>query len=325
MTELAQSIARTLMQCGRVRAADFPGHGVEAFGRAVRSLCDAGFDVDDADAAIVSLRAPVEGLDEGKIRRALDSSTLAALARLRVDPVVASTNALALAAEPPAPDRFCAVLSDFQWDGQGRRGAAWRSPPGTGLCLSVALRLPRARDLSTFSLACGVSVRRALLDAGVPGVLLKWPNDLVVDGRKLGGLLVQMRQIPDEPSLLVIGLGLNVTRVPRAVDGKALPPVAVAQLCRAATPSRNELAAAMIHALWRAANEFSADGFAAFDTAWRDADFLRGRAVTVDEQGAGFSGIARGVSARGELLVETSAGVRAVNAGQVSVRPETAP
>lgn len=321
MNVLAQAMARALLQRGHVRAVDLFVRDADKFADAARMLHEAGFAIVPSKPGTWSLAKPVSPINENEVRAALSSSAAAALARLQIDAASASTNSDALATEPPPPGHMHAFVSDFQWAGKGRRGALWRSPPGTGLCLSVALRLAGTRDLATFSLACGVAVRQALIDAGVPGVQLKWPNDLVVNGHKLGGLLVQARHEPGEPPLLVIGLGLNVTAVPNALDANALPPIALSDVPGAATVTRDALAAAMIEALWRGATAFDADGFAAFDTAWHAADFLCGREVRVSDDRTCVEGIARGVNARGELLVETGGGVHSINVGEVSVRP----
>lgn len=255
------------------------------------------------------------------VRAALGAQTLRALDSLSVVTSTGSTSADALAATPPPDDQLGVYLADYQNAGRGRRGARWHSPRGSGLCLSIALRMPAERDVSTLSLACGVGVQRALVQLGLRQPMIKWPNDLIVDSRKLGGLLVQMRQIPRAQSLLVIGLGLNVTQVPTAVDEGALLPVCLRDQLHDQTPARSLVAARMIDALWQVAGTFVQTGFDPVRDAWQAADFLCGREVQVQDAGPGLEGVARGVNARGELMIETASGVVAVHAGSVSVRP----
>src|SRR5687768_14521915 len=114
-----------------------------------------------------------------------------------------STNDLALKAQSPV-----LVAAEEQTAGRGRRGRRWHSAPGAGVTFSLGRRIRRpVRELAALSLVAGVAAVRALRAMGVDNACLKWPNDLVVDGAKLGGILVETRT-----GIAVIGIGINCRR-----------------------------------------------------------------------------------------------------------------
>lgn len=272
-----------------------------------------------------ALDRPVELLSAVNIRSQLDSSTRSALTRLDVLFTTESTSSLL--AGRPAPVAGCmeACGAEFQTTGRGRRGRRWYSPLARGLCLSVGWQLPLTPPtLSAAGLAAGVAVLEALETAGVPGVRLKWPNDLVGAGAKLGGILVDVAGESGGPLQLIVGVGINVQGIPAVgipdpVPG-ALAAASVEQL--AGVPvSRNHLAALILMALHRSLLEFQHRGFAPFAERWRARDWLRDRPVVVSGAST-LHGIARGITADGALLVESAGRILPVVAGDVSVRRE---
>jgi BirA family biotin operon repressor/biotin-[acetyl-CoA-carboxylase] ligase len=170
-------------------------------------------------------------------------------------------------------------------------------------------------------LAAGVAVLRALACLGVAGLALKWPNDIVHAGRKLGGVLVDLRGEAAGPAYVVVGIGINLRLPPAtqaAIAAGGLEATDLASLGNAI--ARNTLAAALVAELALMLEEFGARGMAAFADEWRDADALAGRRVRVLQDGRDLEGMARGVDADGALLVDAPDGRRRVLSGEVSVR-----
>lgn len=206
-----------------------------------------------------------------------------------------------------------------QTAGRGRLGRAWQSDDAA-LTFSVALPLPTELDLSGLSLAVGCAVADALDPAG-QRIQLKWPNDLFLDGAKLGGILIETAPLPAGERGVVIGIGLNLRPLPDDADRSAygsghaalqlLDPAATA----AATLDR------LAPALQATLADFQNLGFPAWQAAFARRDLAAGRRVRVGEQ----AGVARGVSARGELLLETPTGVQACHGGELSLRLESSP
>ncbi|HKL53539.1 MAG TPA: biotin--[acetyl-CoA-carboxylase] ligase [Wenzhouxiangellaceae bacterium] len=264
------------------------------------------------------LARPVELLCAERIRAALPAGiTVEVLERS------ASTNA-ELAGPGFAHRR--AVLAEWQQAGRGRRGRHWIAPPGGGLALSFGIRfevgLPR---LGPLSLVAGLACTEALERIGVAGPGLKWPNDLIVDGAKLGGLLVELQGSVDGPCNVVIGVGINAW-LPDALRSAIDQPTADLAGLGVDPQQRNALAAGLIEALDRACERFQRDGFAPFADAWAERDVLFGRAVDVhDADGSVRRGTADGVSERGGLWLRTddsrtNESRQELVAGEVSLR-----
>jgi BirA family biotin operon repressor/biotin-[acetyl-CoA-carboxylase] ligase len=216
-------------------------------------------------------------------------------------------------------------LSETLSGGLGRRGRLWIAPLGGAICLSVAYRFEQLpRDIGALSLAVGACALQVLQNEGLGDVRLKWPNDLLARGRKLGGILIELRAEAGGPTHVVIGIGLNVSLGEAARSAVRRLGAAATDLTELglADPLRNRLAAALIGALIEGIAQFEAQGFAPFRARWHDADALLGLAVDVTGAGVAQRGVARGINRQGELQLDTPAGRISILAGDVSVRAE---
>ncbi|HVU32433.1 MAG TPA: biotin--[acetyl-CoA-carboxylase] ligase [Opitutaceae bacterium] len=215
-----------------------------------------------------------------------------------------------------------AVLARRQTRGRGRFGRTWHSDSADNLYASFAFR-PRVEPerMQTFTLWMGVNVC-ALLENFThvtPGI--KWPNDLLFDGRKAGGMLTEARVDADQIRDLVFGLGLNVNSAAAEFPGElAHRAVALAQVTGAAL-DLNRLAAALIGRVLLAYQHFSdSDHLKTFADLWNHFDVLRGRPVTLLEAGRRHHGIACGVDDEGALLLRDGHGhVQRFRAGEVTI------
>lgn len=215
-----------------------------------------------------------------------------------------------------AAAQHCLLLADSQSGGEGRRGRRWLSAPGAGLYFSLAAPLARpVPDWGGLSLALGMEAADVLRGLGATAVALKWPNDLVVDGAKLGGLLVES----SAAGVVLVGLGLNLClpagaaqRLQREVtDLQALAPVG----------DRHALAASLAAALFAAVARFAAQGFAPWRTRWPDFDALDGKPLRIERDGAPpLFGLGAGVAADGALLLRQGESLLPLHSGEVSVR-----
>jgi len=206
------------------------------------------------------------------------------------------------------------VLADEQTGGRGRTGRTWHSPSGLGVWMSVAFgcELP-AESLAPLSIAAAVSLAEALATLTGLDVRVKWPNDLLVGGRKLGGLLVESGNTAGERVRnAVLGIGLNV-----GLEDSDLPPelVGVATSLRmeaARTVSRLDVLKAALPALEECFDGFNHDGIAGFRERWRGLSSTLGRTVTITPGGAGsaVTGTVTDLSESGALVLEDVAGGR---------------
>jgi BirA family biotin operon repressor/biotin-[acetyl-CoA-carboxylase] ligase len=203
------------------------------------------------------------------------------------------------------------LVAERQTAGRGRLGRDWHSGAGDSLTFSLALPLTPP-DWSGLSLAVGASIAENLH----PAVRLKWPNDLWLSDRKLGGILIETAGFADAGGArqAVIGVGLNIA--PRPGAGLSTPPACVRELLpdADATSVLQRVAPALV----RDVLAFQQAGFAAFRLRFEARDALRDRAVTLSD---GTAGTAHGVSDSGALLVHTAAGLQAIASSEVSVRP----
>ncbi len=234
--------------------------------------------------------------------------------RLHVREAVDSTQQALLDDAAAWPDR-AVVVTDRQSAGRGRRGRAWQSPPGASLALSMLARSGEGvRWAPGVSLALGVAAAEALHRVGASAVRLKWPNDLVADGRKLGGILVETW-----PGGVVAGVGINLALPVAVREAIGQPCTDLAELGAGAT--REALAAALIVAWDEAFDMFAAQGPAAFLPRWRALDALAHRPVRVLSGERIIEGVACGIDVQGRLLVETAGQRQAFSSAEVSVRP----
>jgi BirA family biotin operon repressor/biotin-[acetyl-CoA-carboxylase] ligase len=262
----------------------------------------------------------LELLDADAIRAALPQESASRLRRLEVLFEVDSTNTRLLG-RPGPPAAFADVaLAELQHAGRGRRGRRWISPFGASLALSLGWTFPDgARVDSTLSLAVGVAVARALDGLGARGILLKWPNDVWFEDRKIGGVLVETKAGGGTAHVVVgVGLNLHLSEGSRSRIGST-GLAALDEACPSPV-ARNGLAAALLDQLLSMLPLFERRGFAAFRDEWRSLDALRGRPARVLLAQGAVEGIARGVDQDGGLLLENAGRVEKFMSGEASLR-----
>jgi len=293
--------------------------------KAVEQLRELGVQLDAQTSKGYRLSPGVSALNPARIRELLPATARARIETLQVEWSLDSTNTRLLESFPPASGAATVMLAEHQWGGRGRRGRGWVAPPGGAICLSVAWQYPdMPDDLSALSLVTGLAVVNALQDLGVRGVGLKWPNDLVTERGKLGGILIEMRAEAGGPVHVVIGIGINVLLEDVARDEIARTGN-VADDLRAhgvPVPDRNGIVAALVARLVGSLEEFPRHGLAPYLPDWQQCDALRDREVRIENAGEITRGVARGIDAHGALLVETPGGVQRFISGEVSVRIE---
>jgi BirA family biotin operon repressor/biotin-[acetyl-CoA-carboxylase] ligase len=265
-------------------------------------------------------------LDAAGIRAGLVDATSTKLELLEIFDEIDSTNSYLMQQPGPRSGFFRTAATLNQTAGRGRYGKNWHSPPGAGLCVSIAYAFAlKPENLSALTLAIGLGVIRALRACDVPDVMLKWPNDLVLCDGKLGGILTEAHSQGRDVVGIVTGVGLNIDvgstfndemfdhepghdRVLAAIDLKSRG---------AELPSREQLTAQLMNEIVAAFAEYSGCGFAPFYRRWPDHDWLRGKQVTVETQRRIVSGVAAGIDEDGALLIETANAMSRVTSGSV--------
>lgn len=234
---------------------------------------------------------------------------------------VGSTNSEAMLAASEGAPEGSVFLAEEQLAGRGRGAHAWHSARSSGIYCSVILRpaMPPS-DALIFSLAAGLAVRAAVAEI-VPSLLadLKWPNDLLLDGKKFCGILTEMNAEAIRVRYLVVGVGINVNQTKFPAE---LRDIATSLQIETGTEwSRVELCAALLKSLdreYRALVEDAQARSAILRRFEESSSSVRGRKVTVEENG-GLSGVTDGLDERGFLRVRTDRGVKTVVSGTVQL------
>ncbi|WP_062357546.1 bifunctional biotin--[acetyl-CoA-carboxylase] ligase/biotin operon repressor BirA [Pseudoxanthomonas mexicana] len=285
----------------------------------IEALREGGLRIDAQAGRGYALADSIELLDAERIRAVLQAATTAELSSLEVAWSLDSTNSELLRRQ--APERGTDVLlAEQQTGGRGRRGRQWASPIASNLYLSLSRQFSGGlARLGGLSLVVGVAVAEALRRAGYEAVGVKWPNDLLAHGHKLGGILVEGGGEHGGPVRAVIGIGLNV-RMPSPVAATIDQAWTDLGALAGNAPSRNLLASQMLDALLPALEDFDRDGLSVFLARYAALDVLAGRVVTVHGPQGDEHGIADGIGADGALRVKVGQAMRHVHAGEVSVR-----
>ncbi len=271
------------------------------------------------------LAQPLELLTREGVLPAVAPAAHALLADLEVHPHIDSTNShlMRRAAAGLASGHAC--LAEYQSAGRGRRGRHWISPFGSNIYLSVLWRFstPPAQ-LSGVGLAMGVAVARALRTLGVTDASLKWPNDILWQGRKLAGTLLEMSAESNGPCAVVVGVGLN-TAMSAAAAGAIDQAWADLEQALGEPVPRHRIAGLLLSELLLALQSYERAGLNAFLPEWRALDDMTNRAVRLQLPHATIEGVARGIDDQGALLLECNGATRRYAAGEVSLRPLAMP
>ncbi len=286
----------------------------------IREIGGAGFEIEKVRGRGYRLAKPVSLLDTGRVRAALGTGV--ERITLEICDSVDSTNAQLLQRAAQGAPSGLTLAAEAQQAGRGRRGRVWHSAVGSTLTFSVLWRFAQgARELAGLSLAVGIALVRALRAAGAPAVQLKWPNDVVLPGGKLAGILIEMQGDVLGPSVAVIGIGVNVRADPR-VTAQVDQNVADLEAAVGAPVDRSLLLARMLRELAAVLDLFAAQGFTPLREEWQQLHAYRDQAVRLElPDGQGITGIARGVAEDGALLLETITGMTRHHSGEVSLRP----
>ena len=286
----------------------------------VRMARDMGVNIHAVQGRGYQMESLVEWLDSEKIQSAL--GVLASYYPLRIVDATDSTNSLLMqAAEAGAPDGSV-VCAEYQFAGRGRRGRHWHSVLGGSLTFSVLWRFEEGIAAQVgLSLAVGVAMARALNQHSRFPVKLKWPNDVLVDYRKLAGILVEIQGDIQGPSFAVVGIGLNV-RLP-AAQRESIDQAVVDLEEMQVQVDRNSLLATCLIELKSVMDVMRQDGFSGLRAEWASHHAHAGQPVSLllpDRQTV--EGIARGVDDTGAFLLQSDNGsCVAYNSGDIRLRP----
>ena len=240
---------------------------------------------------------------------------LGAGAKIHYDRVVDSTNRIAMEGSLTGTSCF---IAEFQLGGRGRSGRKWISPYGDNLALSVAMVVDcSVASLGGLSLAIGFGMVEAFRAQKVEGIHLKWPNDVLLSGKKTAGILIEVDPVTAHRTKVVVGVGVNIGSFPPVdVIGQQATRIGLAS-----TLSRETIALATIRAIERSAKRFVLQGLSPIVERWREVDAYQSQEVDLLIGEGRVSGTNVGINHAGHLLIETTSGLEEFSMGDVSLRP----
>lgn len=328
--ELVAALADGRFHTGDELGARF-GVSKAAVWKSIRKLQDLRLDVHSVRGKGYRLSDPLCLLSREQILAQLPAARREQLSGLEILHSIDSTNSHAMRQVQAGTlelgaGRCWLCLAETQSAGKGRRGRQWVSPFGHNLYLSLVREFSNgAAALDGLSLVVGLALVTALRDLGFQGLQLKWPNDVLLDGRKLAGVLLEMSGDPSGLCHVVIGIGLNLRSEQESMAAIDQPWVALDQ-AGYRSDKRNVLVGAVLNKLLTALQMFERSGFAPFMARWQEFDCTFGRDIALLTAAGAVRGRGLGVNQSGALLLETPDGaVQRFHGGEVSLRLQAQP
>ena len=267
------------------------------------------------------LEYPLELLDLTTISQGLSQEHQHLISSIEIHDSINSTNSyLVDYAQLQAASGFV-CFAEHQSAGKGRRGRTWVSPYGNNLYMSILWRFQQGGIAATagLSLAVGVAVIRALRQHHIHDVALKWPNDIYSQGKKLGGILIEVSGETDGPCSAVIGLGLNLFLPASEAQTITQAWTDLSNVNGTESISRNQLATSLLSHILNVVNGFETIGIQAYLDEWRNYDCLQGQTATLYIGQQHIDGIVEGIDNNGLLLIKRTDGTsQAFASGEVS-------
>lgn len=289
----------------------------------LKVLEDLGFTLHAVKGKGTRLSKPIELLDKKSVLSALSVQAKSALSSLDVLDITESTNRyLSDESSKGSLSGGAVCTAEMQTAGRGRLGRTWVSPYGQNIYISFLWRFNVGlASLSGLSLACGVAVCNVLKKFGISGHALKWPNDILWQGRKLGGILVEIRGENQGEYNAIIGIGLNYQMNEQAAQSIDQAWASLLEISEDALPSRNKLTAELINQILPLLDQYSETGLQPYLPLWNDYDGFKNKGVRILSGNNVKTGVAKGISDQGELRLLTAEGdIEKITSGEVSLR-----
>ena len=263
----------------------------------------------------------LELLNATTISQLLSKNHQSLLSTLEIHDSLNSTNSYLVdyAQQHAASGIVC--FAEHQSAGKGRRGRTWVSPYGSNLYMSILWRFQQGGIAATagLSLAIGIAVIRALKQHHIDDVSLKWPNDIYSQGKKLGGILIEVSGETDGPCSAVIGLGLNLFLPASEAQTITQAWTDLTNITGTVPVSRNQLAATLISHILTIVNGFETVGIQTYLDEWRSYDCLQGHLARLYIGQQKIDGLVEGIDDNGLLLIKRADGtIQAFASGEVS-------
>lgn len=317
--ELLSLIADAKFHSGEALARQL-GVSRTTIAKKIKQWQQCGLDIDVVHGKGYRLQQPIDWLDKTSIWQAMPPHIQALISYLDIQAVVSSTNDVVSQQLQQQKKSGIVCIAEMQQSGRGRRGRTWFSPPAGTFYGSVGWVFNEGfQVLEGLSLAIGVAVVEALEDCGVHGLTLKWPNDILWHGKKLGGVLIEVNAEMDGVCAVVVGVGVNLS-LPHAVKQQIDQAAVDVKEILGQRINRQQITVALISHIVRLLQDYAQLGLASWHKKWQHYDVLYGQEVEVLGLAQAMTGIAQGIDKQGALMINTAAGLQLISGGEVSLR-----
>ncbi len=284
----------------------------------IQALAELGLELDAVRGKGYRLPSTIEMLDKKAIEKHL-SADVRKNVGVALHLTTPSTND-EVKAQVGNGERLQVCIAEHQSAGRGRRGRVWQSPFGASLYYSLLWRVDSGLStMDGLSLAVGLVVVKTLESLGVQGLSLKWPNDILVENKKLAGVLLEISGDPMGTCEVVIGIGINLflgLEHKKKID----QPVTDVHTAAGRSVGKNKIAGLLTTNLVAMLDTFQQHGFVPFKNVWQEYDAFAGQWVTLSAGENAITGVATGVSDSGAVLIRNDAGITAYAGGEISLR-----
>ncbi len=291
-----------------------------AVAKHVKGLAELGVDIYRVTGKGYRLSSAITLLDKHKISDYYQQENGSEL-KLKLESVTTSTNGnlISMIRDGEELEKGQVVIAECQTAGRGRRGRKWISPFGAHLYLSMYWQLDGAQAAMGLSLAMGLAVREAILKVTGVETQLKWPNDVMVDGKKIAGILVELEGQPDGPCHVVVGVGLNV-KMPEEQARDITQPWTDLSLETKEPVDRNLLSAELIRSFHQWMTRYEDLGFKAMAGMWNDYNAYQGKPVKLAVGANVYQGVCLGVDEQGGVMITSDGTTKVYYGGEISLR-----
>ena len=322
-TQLLHKLIPGTFVSGKVLAAELEVSSTTVQ-KIVQMLMDRGVQIDRVRGRGYRLRHALDLLRESDILAQLDSNTEVRKIRFDCLSEVDSTNDYIKRYIPLGPNEVAACTAEYQTAGRGRRGREWASPYASNVYLSLLWRMQRPiSEASALSAWICVRIAQLLQKCGVPGVRLKWPNDVYIGQKKLAGILLEGSGTIDAGFDLIIGVGVNVSMSQQCSPNIDQAWTDIISETSGWSYSRSELVGMLLGTLVQTLNDFEDGSLRELPQSWSAYDLAIGKQVQLLLANKTILGKAMGVDELGALRLERDGRIDQYTAGDLSLRLKT--
>lgn len=266
------------------------------------------------------LHIPIEWLNKEQIWSKISPSIQQHIYSFDVPQFVSSTNDVVAENLAQQNQSGIVCITEMQGAGRGRRGREWLSPPAGNFYGSIGWVFNDGFGvIEGLSLAVGVAIIKAMESVGAGDLQLKWPNDVLHQGRKLAGILIEMTGEIGGACQVVVGVGVNL-QLPETIKQQITQPVTDLYSICGHTVDRQKITAAIISELISLLSDYDKTGFSKWQNDWLSYDAFKNQPVSIVGMQEPVHGIAKGVDEHGNLLLEVEGEMMKIYGGEVSLR-----